>query len=500
MSSLAHPRVVVIGGGISGLTSAIYAQRCGFSSTVLEQNSYPGGACAMWTRSGYSIEGSMHYLTGTSPSNPIHRIWREVGALTDHSILHQPDPFLVCEYSGRRYCLYRDPDILQEHLISIAPEDTNAIGGVVRDIKKLTPFPSPFMDVPGVRVEGPRTSFVRFGLKMLPILPRFARRSSISVRDYVKGFKNRGIRELFMNVSDEYFSAGALLYLLSSIASGDLAYVRGGSQGIAKGMAARLRELGGEVIYNQKVDGLVSKNGRVSEVVAGSRRFPADAVIATVDARAIAETGLWGTTMREPWMKELARNTTPVIADMLAIGVNADLSNYPYMTLFPLDAPLPAPYHPLTSIKVVNYAGIARAPAGRSALTFLAHGGSDLFEYWRSAISSRTYESRKAEWTDFFVSKLCEAIPAVRGRIDFADFSTAATFARYLGTYKGSYMSYHLPDWNVAGGVYPQRSSLLKGLYWAGMRMLRPGGLPPALMTGRKAIQYLCQDFRRTFR
>jgi phytoene dehydrogenase-like protein len=192
-SPLRPPRIIIIGGGVSGLAAGVYAQRCGFSATILEKNSYPGGACAMWNRSGFTIEGSMHYLTGTAPCNPIHRIWREVGALTDHSLIYQPDPFLTCQHSGQRYCIYRNLDFLREHLISVAPEDISGIRELVNDIKKLTPFPSPFTDVPGLQIDGPQTSMIKFGLQMVPILPRFMRLSSVSVRQYLSKFKNRGV-------------------------------------------------------------------------------------------------------------------------------------------------------------------------------------------------------------------------------------------------------------------------------------------------------------------
>jgi phytoene dehydrogenase-like protein len=499
VSSSPKPRVIIIGGGVAGLAAGVYAQRSGFSATILEKNSYAGGACAMWNRAGYTIEGSMHYLTGSAASNPIHRIWREVGALTDHSVIYQPDPFLTCQYSGQRYCLYRNISLLEEHLISLAPEDTAAIQSLVKDVKKLTPFPSPFTDVPGVRMDGPRSSFLNFALQMVPILPRFMHRSTLSVRQYLSSFTNRGIRELFLNVSDEYFSAGALLFLLASIASGDLSYVRGGSQAIANGMAAQFQSLGGTLLLKQKVDSIQIINGQIKSVSVGDHNFPAEAVIATVDARAVAATGLTKTGIKEPWMAGLVRETRPVIADLLAVGLKADLSSYPYMTDFPLNDPVPAPYHPAGAIKVVNYSGIAAAPPGCCVLTVLGHGTERLSDYWRAAQADGSYEAKKRQWTRFFLGKVEAAMPEIRGKVAFAELSTAATVERYLGTYKGSYMSYQLPGWNVTGGVYPQRSEVVKNLYWAGMRMLRPGGLPPALMTGRKAVQYICKDFGMTF-
>jgi phytoene dehydrogenase-like protein len=450
--SLAAPRVVVIGGGISGLSAGIYARLCGFPATVLEKNSYPGGACAVWTRSGYAIEGSMHYLTGVSPGNPMHRVWREVGALNDHSLFHQPDPFLVCQHSGKRYCLYRSTDVLQEHLISQAPEDAAAIRSFVSDIKKFTPFPSPFIDVSGVPISGPTASALSFGLKMLPIIPRFAKLSTVSAREYAAQFKNRGIRELIMNIADEYFSAGSLMYVLSSISLGDLAYVRGGSAGVARGMAARLVELGGSIEYGQKVDGILREGSKIVGVKVGERQFDADAVVATIDAREVADKGFVGTSLKEPWMAGFVASMKPVIADMIAIGVKTSLPNYPYQTIFPFEEPLPSPYNPSRAIKVLNYNGMADAPSGCCVLTALLHGTEGLFEYWTKAAANGEYEAKKKELVSQITEKVEKAMPEIKGKIEFAELTTSLTMQKYLGNYKGSYMSYHWPYWNIAGG------------------------------------------------
>jgi hypothetical protein len=39
----------------------------------------------------------------------------------------------------------------------------------------------------------------------------------------------------------------------------------------------------------------------------------------------------------------------------------------------------------------------------------------------------------------------------------------------------------------------------VKNLYFAGQRILPPGGLPAGVITGRKAAQYLCRDFGMVF-
>lgn len=46
---------------------------------------------------------------------------------------------------------------------------------------------------------------------------------------------------------------------------------------------------------------------------------------------------------------------------------------------------------------------------------------------------------------------------------------------------------------------YPIANESLKNLYFAGQRMMTPGGLPGAFDTGRKAVQYLCRDTDMVF-
>ena len=40
----------------------------------------------------------------------------------------------------------------------------------------------------------------------------------------------------------------------------------------------------------------------------------------------------------------------------------------------------------------------------------------------------------------------------------------------------------------------------VKNLYFAGQRTIMPGGLPIAVVSGRKAVQYLCRDNNVMFR
>lgn len=53
-------KVVIIGGGVSGLSAGIYAQQKGYQTEIYEKNQMLGGECTGWNRQGYHIDNCIH--------------------------------------------------------------------------------------------------------------------------------------------------------------------------------------------------------------------------------------------------------------------------------------------------------------------------------------------------------------------------------------------------------------------------------------------------------
>ncbi len=49
-------KVAVIGAGAAGLATGIYLARKGFSVTIFEKNSFPGGRCASFSKDGHRFD------------------------------------------------------------------------------------------------------------------------------------------------------------------------------------------------------------------------------------------------------------------------------------------------------------------------------------------------------------------------------------------------------------------------------------------------------------
>jgi phytoene dehydrogenase-like protein len=96
------------------------------------------------------------------------------------------------------------------------------------------------------------------------------------------------------------------------------------------------------------------------------------------------------------------------------------------------------------------------------------------------------------------IAALAEQFPETVGKVEVQDVATPLTYERYCGNWKGSWMTEMTGKMKIMNG-YPAVIKGLEGVYFAGQRMMPPGGLPVALTTGRAAVQDLCRDTNTLF-
>lgn len=488
-------KVVVVGAGISGLSAAIYAARSGFDVTILEQHNISGGLSTAWSRKGYYFEGGMHWLTGSSPKLPLNKVWKTVGALQQNNPIETRDVLYTIFDGDKKLSLHRNPQKMKEEFLAFAPEDKRMINRLYRDVKAFSRFFMPIFDVRGCACKNPARQSILAFIKMLPAALRFPRLVNQSYEEYVGKFRNKNIRHLLKVVIGYRYNALSFVYTLGSFASGDCGYPAGGSVRMAKNMEQTFLDLGGKIQFKTKVLKIQIEDGVTKGVQTNGGFLQADAVIVTQDARAAIDS-LFDPPLDCAWAEKMRGNVIGEQNVFVCLGIKADLSRLPYGCVFPLDTPFEFGGLKVTEFRINNYSGYeGHAPNGCTVLTCLLLGES--YDFWKAAKEDGTYRQKKDALLAQFVNQLEKFIPEIKGNIEVTDVATPCTYERYCGSYKGSWMSV----WQKGGKMqnYPQTVAGISGLYFAGLRVLMPGGLPIAVNSGRLAAQMLCRDFAQIF-
>ena len=477
-------RVIVIGAGISGLTSAVYVRRSGFEVVVLEKAGSPGGVSTTWSRKGYTFEGGVHWLIGAKEDLPLHAVWIETGALQENNPVFYKDPIYTLVDDAGQMFLRRD----LEGLEITGLRDKLALALLRFHLACFRHFHSPIMDMPGHKSRYPRGFHPMEFVRMLPAVIMTPFLLLESATGYARRFKNPRIRTLLGAVVDPDINALSFIYTLSTFSAGDSGYPRGGSLRMAQNMADCLTSLGGEIRYHTPALSL-SREGDAVCVQTASETLQADAVIISMDARKAIDK-LFGEPLQERWAQRMRKHLKTTQCMFIGLGIKADLSAYPRSMQLVLPRPFTVAGITYKTLIVNNYAHeTAYAPPGCTVLTCLLHG--DSYAYWAAAKSDGSYAARKQETIALLIDRLSDRIPEVKTSVEVTDMATPLTYERYCDTYQGSYMSH----WAAGKRVPHAPMRYAPGIYFTGQRVSLSGGLPPAAETGHRTAQTLCKDF-----
>jgi phytoene dehydrogenase-like protein len=490
------PNVVVIGGGVAGLSAGIYAALNGFDTEILEMHSVAGGQCTAWDRKKFRFDYCLHWLVGTS-KGAFHEIWKETNVLNDatevidHAIHSQ-----IRDENGRTFTIYSDIDRWERYLLDIAPEDARPIRAMCREMRKSALI-EPFVLPPELRSP---LDYLRVLPKMFPLFLTISKYGRLSCREYFEklGFKNERIRgALFSMYGERNFSALAFLFMLGWFNQKNAGYIKGGSYPLAQRMVERFTSLGGRLSYNQRVAKIVVENHTARGVIlTDGTLIPADYVISAADGYSTIYGMLGGTYLS----KEIktAYSTwelfTPLV--QVSFGISKPVA---------AEAPIMLDFTPGMTIgrtklpygfSLMNYSyDPTMAPEGKTTIVMRFESPWNL---WKD-LEGDAYRAEKKQIEADATAILERVYPGIGAYIEVTDVATPRTGVRYTGVKEGAYEGFMPTRENMMKGLKMQLPGL-KNFYMAGQWLFPGGGLPPAAQSGKWAVQLICKKRKEVFR
>lgn len=492
--------LIIIGGGVAGLTAGCYARMNGYPATILEMHESPGGLCTSWRREGYLFDGSVAGLAGSAPGCPMFRLWEEIG-VAKYCPLHYGENFgHIHGVDGEVVTVYTNIDWLESHLLNKYPFDSKPLGEFIKALRSVLDLDMPFSDAYGWEAVKQGIQTFISSVSHLPVLMKYG---TMTIGQFAGKFETPSLVTVFNSL---VHFGGPDVPLLTVLLP--LAYAHRKMAGIplkgwlsfARSIERRFTELGGNIQYGAKVTRVIIENKQVKGVIlADGSRYLADRVLSAADGR-FSQSVLLG---RDE--DEISQSFNPrEISDQpvqVNIGVDEDFSAEDGPVTYILSDSFNAAGREHKKITVHNkYYDPDAAPKGKSAITVFLD--SDYF-WWKEATSDPArYNEEKERCANMVIQIIDRYHPGFRDRVEVVDVSTPLTRERYTGNWMGA-MQARKPNSNMikallqGGPQYAYKD--IKGLYMAGQWVEAWGGITTAAQSGRKAIQAMCKHDGKLF-
>jgi phytoene dehydrogenase-like protein len=299
MTSPTRVDVAIVGGGHNGLSAGCYLAQAGRKVLVIEALDKVGGMAS----SGYLIPEAPRHLVHPCAldlmSLRVHPLVPEELELARHGFkqVELTPAYVYLHPDGRSLVFWRDPEKTASEISRFSERDATEFLQLMKVI-----FAFIDMAVPVMRVDPMRRN-VGAKLRSLKALLR-NRHLKPDVVGMIGSPAYQGIMERFEHpitqsalccllgaagpITNE--ATGIYFALLGFLQRTGVGRVVGGMQMLSNAMAARLAELGGELLLNAPVAEIVAKDGAVKGVrLADGRAIDARAVVASIHPKMALE-------------------------------------------------------------------------------------------------------------------------------------------------------------------------------------------------------------------
>lgn len=517
-----HPHVVVVGGGLAGLSAAVELTTLGASVTVIERNDHLGGKMNVLREDGFSFDMGPTIITLPQVLRGV--IERSGRTLTDYISLVDLDPQWRCFYEdGEVINLWKDPQRLASDLNAQFPSTRPGAGYLrflefARKMYRLSEKVFFYRDVGAVSDVMKQVPPTDFALVREVLGMRMHSTVGATAAQWIDDPHTRQLCEHFLQyVGSSPFLAPAILSLIAS-AQVDQGcwYPMGGTREVAKSLERILREERANLITGAKVKRIVRENGLATKVVLeDGREIACDAVISNCDAQRTMLDLLGGRAGEDDALrrqKDIAKKYEPACSGVvLYLGLNRQYEHLAHHNfLFSNDSHAefndiytrgePA-RDPTLYLAVPSRTDDAQAPEGCEALYVLVHtpylrdrhnwtasaggdpggfGAGPLLKSYRDVIVNKLKRFGMEDIEDHIVVERALTPTAIDSMYN------AEGGAIYGLASHGK----------LSGGFKPNnRSKIASNVYLAGGSANPGPGVPMVLMSGVTAARVLGEDF-----
>jgi len=243
--------VVVIGGGIGGLTCGALLAMNRMSVLVAEQGSKPGGCCSSFEHKGYIFDNGLSCLIGYEFDGAIYETLIELGLISNIEFINMEPAIRII---GSDYDLrISSASSLEDKLVELFPMEAGAIREFMAECKAMAAEMK--------RLSKTSLDLVNFWHKILfyiTFLFKYGRMRKYGGKSWqeviTSHFEDVKLRAIFLSATPLDPRTMAPLSMMILGTNEGFYYPKGGAQALADTLAEGLRKYDGDLALNTMVD------------------------------------------------------------------------------------------------------------------------------------------------------------------------------------------------------------------------------------------------------
>ncbi len=502
-----HYDVVIIGGGLSGMSAALQLQAKGVKDIlILEKHNLPGGLATSYVRNGIEIEATLHEMMSIGPKEDrlkIGAFFDEMGV--DIDWLRVPEAYRFIQTTdGIDITLHAGFETMSKEIDAKYPGWGSKVLEFMQLCNKVYDSMNTLSVTPMSKV------------KMLLKHPEFVKTAGYTANEVMATF---GFPKQIEEILTPYWiyvgnPMSTLPFTIYAFLMAD--YFRGGSyvcrnfsHEMSMKMQRKVEENGAQFEFCQEVDKILVKNGKVY----GVRTRRGDEIHCDYVVSGAYPNRVY-TQMIEP-LSEVPEGAVkhvngrrlsvcPVSVMMVLEGSPEELGINDY-NIFSGDTmdtdeiwknyKTDGPYRYLTSI-CLNLANPGCTPEGYTQFSITALPLPEAFSDWKE----EDYLANKRRLAADMIADY-EKITGIdlHDHIVEIEVETPVTVSHYVGAWKGCIYGYShsIDDHAVARLQMKAEDHFIEGLEFAGAHAISGNGMGPAVTNGRAAAKAILEDMEK---
>jgi len=471
-------KIVIIGGGLGGLTAGALLAKDGYKVTLLEQHNIVGGCATTFKRKGgFTCEVGLHEMDGVYANPEIVEVFKKLNVYENVEFL-KPDELFEIETKNSKFKM---PDGLKEAkdaLINKFPQEKKGINNYFKLIEKIALNMQKLQSASWYH-------YVLFPILFWNILAY----KSKSTTEVLNALIQDEELKLILNANVQYYNdtPDTLSFLLHAVAqysyyNGGGYFIKGGSGRLSDYLANVITENGGEIITKAEVNSC-SNNFEVRYTRKKEQfTIKADKVISNLSPQDSYR--LFNYPYKES--KELGNSLLTIYLGF-SKNIKETYGKRAYSTFIFDEIASIDEYNKMLQRDItqrgfvfVDYSQIDSNLTKDEHKSFGTICMIDSIKHW-AELNEDEYKAKKEELIKSSLKKLESYYPNISNLVEYAEVGTAKTVKRYIKTPNGT--AYGFKPTPKQFFKIPQTKSKIKNLYFVGQWIIA-GGFSPSIMSG----------------